>query len=296
MSVTLAQIDRRVDSAQELESVTHTMKGMAAVSVRHFERAADAMGIYESTLDRGLQVVARHLDADDVAWERHSRFPPRRSAVIVFGSNQGLCGPVNRQVARHAAEVVAACPTSVFEVVAVGFRLSSELELTGVPPDVVLELPNSVDGISPRAAELLVRIDRWRRADPNPAVHLVFPSFRGRHGSFEPAERPLLPFDTARLRELVGQPWPGRSLPTYTVGRTELLATLVRQSVFAGLTRTFAQAMASVAASRLVAMDNAQHDVEERLAELHRERHRLRQAAVTEELLDVISGFEAMRE
>ena len=98
MSVTLAQIDRRVDSAQELESVTHTMKGMAAVSVRHFERAADAMGIYESTLDRGLQVVARHLDADDVAWERHSRFPPRRSAVIVFGSNQGLCGPVNRQV------------------------------------------------------------------------------------------------------------------------------------------------------------------------------------------------------
>lgn len=150
MSVTMAQIDRRVDSAQELESVTHTMKGMAAVSVRHFERAADAMGIYESTLDRGLQVVARHLDADDVAWERHSRFPPRRSAVIVFGSNQGLCGPVNRQVARHAAEVVAACPTSVFEVVAVGFRLSSELELTGVPPDVVLELPNSVDGISPR--------------------------------------------------------------------------------------------------------------------------------------------------
>ena len=68
MSVTMAQIDRRVDSAQELESVTHTMKGMAAVSVRHFERAADAMGIYESTLDRGLQVVARHLDADDVAW------------------------------------------------------------------------------------------------------------------------------------------------------------------------------------------------------------------------------------
>jgi F-type H+-transporting ATPase subunit gamma len=242
--------------------------------------------------DLTQRLVHRH----ELSAERHSRFPPRRSAVIVFGSNQGLCGPVNRQVARHAAEVVAACPTSVFEVVAVGFRLSSELELTGVPPDVVLELPNSVDGISPRAAELLVRIDRWRRADPNPAVHLVFPSFRGRHAGFEPADRPLLPFDTARLRELVGQPWPGRSLPTYTVGRTELLATLVRQSVFAGLTRTFAQAMASVAASRLVAMDNAQRDVEERLAELHRERHRLRQAAVTEELLDVISGFEAMRE
>lgn len=296
MSVTLAQIDRRVDSAQELESVTHTMKGVAAVSVRHFERAAVAMGVYEATLDRGLQVVARDLDAADVSWELSSRFPPQRSAVIVFGSNQGLCGPVNRHVARHAAEVVAACPTTVFEVVAVGFRLGSELELNGVPPDVVLELPNSIDGISRRAAELLVRIDHWRHTDPNPAVQLVFPSFRGRHAGFEPADRPLLPFDTARLREQVGQPWPGRSLPTYSVGRTELLATLVRQSVFAALNRSFAQTMASVAASRLAAMDSAQRDVEERLAELHRKRHRLRQAAVTEELLDVVSGFEAMRE
>lgn len=295
MSVTMAQIDRRVDSAQELESVTHTMKGMAAVSVRHFERAADAMGIYESTLDRGLQVVARHLDADDVAWERHSRFPPRRSAVIVFGSNQGLCGPVNRQVARHAAEVVAACPTSVSRWWQWGSASAPSWNSPGFRPTWCSSCPTASTE-SARGQQNCSYVSIAGGADPNPAVHLVFPSFRGRHAGFEPADRPLLPFDTARLRELVGQPWPGRSLPTYTVGRTELLATLVRQSVFAGLTRTFAQAMASVAASRLVAMDNAQRDVEERLAELHRERHRLRQAAVTEELLDVISGFEAMRE
>lgn len=296
MSDTLAQVDRRVDSAQELDSVTHTMKGMAAVSVRHFEQAAVAMEAYEAAIDRGLQVVARDLDAEAVAWELQSRFPPRRSAVIVFGSNQGLCGPVNRHVARHAAEVIAATSSTVFEVVAVGFRLGSELELNGVLPDVVVELPNTTDGISPRAEELLVHIDRWRRDDPNPGVQLVFPCFLGRHAGFEPTDRQLLPFDTGRIRELVRQPWPGRSLPTYSVGRTELLAALVRQSVFAGLNRSFAQAMASVAASRLAAMDSAQRNVEERLEELHRERHRLRQSAVTEELLDVVSGFEAMRE
>lgn len=296
MSGTFVQIDRRVDTAQELESVTHTMKGMAAVSVRRFEQAAVAMEAYEANIDRGLQVVARDLDAEAIAWELDSRVPPRRSAVIVFGSNQGLCGPVNRHVARHAAEVIAASTTTVFEVVAVGFRLSSELELSGVVPDAVLELPNTVEGIGQRAAELLMHIDRWRRDDPNPGVQLVFPQFRGRHFGFEPADRPLLPFDTGRIRGLVRQPWPGRSLPTYTVGRTELLASLVRQSVFASLNRSFAQAMASVAASRLSAMDRAQHDIAERLEELQRERHRLRQSAVTEELLDVVSGFEAMRD
>lgn len=295
MSVTLAQIDRRVDSAQELESVTHTMKGMAAVSVRHFERAASAMDTFEATIDRGLQVVARNLDAEALSRELGAGLPPRASAVIVFGSNQGLCGPVNRHVARRAAEVVEACATTVSKVVAVGFRLGSELDLSGVAPDLVIELPNTVEGISPRAGELLVRIDRWRREDPNPGVEMVFPRFRGRHVGFEPVVRTLLPFDTARMRELAGRPWPGRSLPTYTVGGAELLASLVRQSVFTGLNRSIAQTMASVAASRLAAMDSAQRDIEERLEELNRERHRLRQSAVTEELLDVVSGFEAMR-
>ncbi len=295
MSVTLAQIDRRVASAQELESVTHTMKGMAAVSVRHFELAASAMDTYEATMERGLQILAHDLDAGVLARELGADAPPRTGAVIVFGSNQGLCGPVNRHVARRATEVVAQCATSVTRVLAVGVRLASELELSGVVPDVVVELPNTVDGISPRAGELLVRIDRWRREDPNPRIEMVYPRFLGRHVGFEPVVRTLLPFDAARMRELARRRWPGRSLPTYTVGGAELLASLVRQSVFTGLNRSFAQAMASVAASRLAAMDSAQSDIAERLEDLNRQRHRLRQSAVTEELLDVVSGFEAMR-
>jgi F-type H+-transporting ATPase subunit gamma len=58
--------------------------------------------------------------------------------------------------------------------------------------------------------------------------------------------------------------------------------------------RSFAQTMASVAASRLAAMESAQRDIEERLDDLQAKRHRLRQSAITEELLDVVSGFEVL--
>ena len=56
----------------------------------------------------------------------------------------------------------------------------------------------------------------------------------------------------------------------------------------------FAESLASENASRLAAMQAAENNIEEKIDELHARYHQRRQAAVTEELLDVISGFEAL--
>jgi F-type H+-transporting ATPase subunit gamma len=75
-----------------------------------------------------------------------------------------------------------------------------------------------------------------------------------------------------------------------------LFSGLVREYLFAGLFRAFAQSLASENASRLASMQGAEKNIEGRLAELQNRFHQQRQMSITEELLDIVSGFEALKQ
>lgn len=286
----LQTLNRRVAAAEELESVTHTMKGLAAVNVRQFERAARALDGYWRVIETGLHVALRFggapLPGEVVA-------PDAPAGVVIFGSDQGLCGPINRHVASHAQRSLAELP-NVTERLAVGLRLASELEASGVEPTARTELPSSVDGITDAAQDLSMRIDEWRQEGHVARTLVVFPRFESRRGSYEPTTTQLVPIDPRWLAELAARPWPTRMIPMLAVPLPELMASLTKQYLFVQFHRSFAQTMASVAASRLAAMEGAQRNISERLDGLRQRRHQVRQAAITAELLDVVSGFEAI--
>ena len=73
-----------------------------------------------------------------------------------------------------------------------------------------------------------------------------------------------------------------------------LFAALVRQHLFMGLFHTGAESAASEHATRLAAMQAAERNIEDHLTEMNTAFRRLRQASITEELLDVVAGFEAL--
>ena len=76
----------------------------------------------------------------------------------------------------------------------------------------------------------------------------------------------------------------------------QLLSALVRQYLFISLYRACAESLASENASRLVAMRGAERNIGDKIEELTRLFHQQRQMAVTEELLDIVVGFEALAE
>lgn len=295
MTATMQQVGRRMAAAEELRSVTHTMRGLAAVNLRRFEIAAEALDAYEEIVERGLQVVVGNPDfpLDIVtagASVTHSEY-----ALIVFGSSQGLCGPINRHVTQQTTEALDGISGSCVDVMAVGNRLRTELELGGITVSDLVDLPGTVGGITRRAADVLERVELWRIERPNLVVFMSFPAYAGRHTAYEPVVRRLVPYDPDRIRQIAERPWPTRSLPIHTLDTGRLFGELTRQALFVGIHRSFAQTMASVAASRLTAMDGAREKIEEQLAELQRQHHQIRQSSITEELLDVVSGFEVLR-
>ena len=87
----------------------------------------------------------------------------------------------------------------------------------------------------------------------------------------------------------------GSCVTTRNVGDWDaLLSALVQQHLFVALHRAIAQSLVAENASRLAAMHAAERNIDERLHVLRGQFHRERQAALTTELLDIVSGYEAL--
>jgi F-type H+-transporting ATPase subunit gamma len=104
----------------------------------------------------------------------------------------------------------------------------------------------------------------------------------------------LLPLDMEWFRGLAKKKWTSRSIPIFTMDWDDLFSSLIRQYMFFSLYRALIESLASENASRLASMQKAEKNIEERLNELHIQYHSLRQESITMELLDIVTGFEAL--
>lgn len=297
---TTEDIKRRIDSVTDLASIVRTMKTLAAVSIRQYERAVEALVDYNRAVMLGLQVLLHNCPAIEVR-----AGPPRerRLGAVIFGSDQGMCGQFNEQIVAYTLAMLADDSTELAEalapppadrsVLAVGAQAISRLEDGGQPVPSVLSVPGSADGITSLVQQVLWHIDRWQSEDGVTEVVLFYNApLPGM--TYAPRTLRLLPVHTMWLAELTGQPWPSRVLPTFTMDWDRLFSALIRQYLFVSVYRACANSLASENAARLVTMQAAERNIEERLEELNARYHEQRQTAITTELLDIVSGFEAL--
>ena len=88
--------------------------------------------------------------------------------------------------------------------------------------------------------------------------------------------------------------WPTNRLPVHTIAWGELFAAFIREHLYIALFRAAAESLASENASRLASMQAAERNIDERLETLGVRYRHTRQESITEELLDIIAGFEAL--
>jgi F-type H+-transporting ATPase subunit gamma len=286
---TLESLKRKLETAGDLHSVITTMKALAAANIRHCEQAVLSLSHYARTVELGLQVVLRQ---GPKASPRAREAPREVPGFVVFGSDQGMCGPLNSQVADHALEAIVPAPATR-RTLAVGQRVASRLE-EALGSVEVSAPPSSIAGSTSAVQDLLGSIDRWQTEEGLDQVTLFYPEHQSR-ASFVPTRVSLLPIDQRWLQQLQARPWPTRQLPLFTMEANLLFSRLIRQYLFVGLYRAFAETLASENASRLLAMQGAERNIEERLVELRNSFHQQRQQSITEELLDIVGGFEAMQ-
>ncbi|NBB87542.1 MAG: F0F1 ATP synthase subunit gamma [Bacteroidetes bacterium] len=287
---TLETLRRRIESTQSLHSVVRTMKVLSMTSIRQCEDAVDALSDYYRTIRLGLQIALRHRPRD-VPGLRPSR--PSRVGALVFGSTWGMCGRFNEQLARAVADHLAAQDADQAALMTFGEYIEGPLEMVGHAPDEQYAGPESAEGITRRVQEVLVHLEAWRNTQAIDRIVLFYNTLTS-STRYDVTTHQLLPLDQAWLEQIEQEEWPTRMVPTFRTDWDALFAALVRQYLFVSLYRAFAESLASEHSSRLAAMQRAERNVEERLDALHARFHQQRQDAITEEVLDIAAGFEAL--
>jgi F-type H+-transporting ATPase subunit gamma len=291
---TAESLRRTIKVTGELQSVVKTMKALAGVNIRQYERAAHAVAEYNRTVEMGLQIALQRLPAHTLP-PRYA--PGTKLGAIVFGSDQGMCGQLNDQVVSHASRALRKLlrrrETQV--TLAVGVRAAAQLESQGRHPEGAVQVPSSALGITAAVEEVLHKIEEWHFERDIQMVVLFYA--RPVSGAWYRVRGVrLLPVDHEWINGLKSKRWPSKVIPMFTMDQKRLFQLLIREYLFVSLFRAFAESLASENASRLASMQVAERNIEDRMRLLTGEARQLRQTSITSELLDIISSFEALRE
>ena len=288
---------RRVESAQDLLSITRAMKALSAMRIRQSKAAVDSLEAYASTVELGLQIALMNRPGPRTRFEAGARGP---TGAVLFGSDLGLVGQYNLRIVEYASsrlaqdDLAAGKPVSW---VAVGERVGSLLDEAGQEVVGHLPAPHSVEEITSLTDELVVLLEELRETLGWARI-LLFYSHHHAGSVCRPSAVQLYPLSAEWLGavESKRRSWDSRCLPVFRTPWATLFSEVVREQLFVTLFRAAAESLASEYASRLMAMQGAERQIEETLGRLRGEHSQRLKEDVTEELLDLIAGYRALVE
>lgn len=286
MAQTLEHLTRKNGTLTSIRGIVHTMKTLSAINAAPYEQAAQSIEAYHKTILQGLAAFVYRSGGISLLTES---LPPTTRLLVVFGSDHGLCGNYNELLANTVTEYSKNQPMAKQHILCIGSRMANSLLEQDLKPDVILMPPASADGVGRLAGDIVTRIEQLGRGQSlaQLAVTLVFTE-RAEHGYQETATRALLPLDKSLLQPT--QRWQSRSLPDYSMNADALLASLIRNHVFASVFRASAEAMVTENATRLALMQQAEQSVDEQLESVKQELSSVRQDEITNELMDIVIG------
>lgn len=289
---TLEALQRELDTSTDLQAIVRTMKVLAAVSIRQYERAQESLQQYNYNVEMGLQAVLKQCPAIS---NNKKNTSPILGAVI-FGSDHGLCGRYNESIAEFAHNELNKIISKQDSprILVVGTRVEASLQEMGQTVEDSFWVPGTVETITCTVQKILLKIDQWQQDGVEKI--LLFHHARQQRGNYPPQTLQLLPVDLSGYNHKQKKPWPSRSVPQFTQPTKKLLSSLIRQQLFIKLFSACAESLAGEHASRLMSMQVAEKNIQQHLEVLTANYRQQRQGQITEELLDVVSGFEALQD
>jgi F-type H+-transporting ATPase subunit gamma len=301
MTDSVANLNHKIKSAGDLQSVVRTMKILASSSIGQYEKAVAALADYYQTIELGLGLCARQSNIGQMKVtasqnnnnnnNNNNRAHNGTIGAIVFGSDQGLVGQFNDVIVDYAVKTLSSL-SGKCEVWAVGERVQERLVDSGLSVVGLFEVPESVNAIASLVGRIQMESEARRVGGEYISVY-VFHNRPIAGSLYKPIGQRLLPLDMQWHVDSKKVPWPNENLPEVMGKDSTALRALVREYLFINLFRACAESLASENASRLAAMQRAEKNINELLERLHEKYYRLRQTSIDEELFDVISGYEA---
>ena len=280
----LKSLRKRIATVRSTQQITKAMKMVAAARLRRAHEAVERARPYTAKLTDLFAAVAAGVEP-----ETHpllARRPERRIDLLVLTSDRGLCGGYNANLLRYVASFHGERGGTEAAIAVVGRKGLEYYRRRGARVVAqrtgVLTTP-----AASLAADVAAELTRRFAAEESDAAYVLYNRFRSAVSQV-PTIVPLLP---------VAAPETAAASVDYIFepARPALLALLLPRYVEALLTQALLEAIASEHGARMTAMDNATGNAADMIDRLTLSMNRARQATITKELMEIVSGAEALK-
>ncbi|WJG07704.1 F0F1 ATP synthase subunit gamma [Aliiglaciecola sp. LCG003] len=292
MTQALSGLQRKIGYTHELQSVVRTMKALAAANIVQFEDAVNSLIEYYYCVQLGLNACFNQPLRSIPQYPFNIRHQDDSLAVIVFGSDQGLVGRFNENLAEFSNHTLSTYQTKK-HIWCVGERVLQHLSTDNIQLENPHQLPSSIDGIAELVGELLVELEKLLNSHTVSQVMLIYNSPISK-SSYAPKSLRLLPLDKKWRKQVEQANWPKGSLPELLNDREKTFLALIKEYLYVAIYRACAESLASENASRLSGMLRAEKNIENQLHDLTLQYQQIRQQNIDQELFDLILGNEAL--
>ena len=283
---TLIDFRRRIRSVKNTQQITRAMKFVAAAKLRRAQENAISARPYARQLTRVLQsAMSRMENPQHPLLEQREE---KRVLVIVLSGDKGLCGAFNTNVLRKTQEFLREHKAKGQEisVIPIGKRGRDSLRKRGV--SFAVEYVNVLSKLDYKIVrEIAGRASEYYTNGEVDAVYAIFNEFKSVMVQRLVAEK-VLPIDAGAIQGVEV----GAARVDYIYGQppAEILGKLLPRYVETQVHRAMLESCAAEHAARMTAMDSATHNAKELISKLTLHMNKVRQAAITREIIEVVSG------
>ena len=278
----LKDIRRRIRSVRSTQQITRAMKMVAAAKLRKAQERLHATDAYVRGLDELRRDLVRRAGPEAHPFFHHPQGD--RTLVLLIAGDRGLCGSYNSALLARADRLVAERDGTACLILAgkkgVDYFAKSSIEVLAAYSNVFAKLdalPSAAMAEAARKAFLSGRVQR---------VVALSSRFHSA-AALSVEETPILPMEAEEAEAAEGADY--LCEPTLE----EILAELLPRVLAVGIHRLMLEANAAEQAARMAAMELATRNAGDMIGSLTLYYNRARQAAITKELIEIVSGAQA---
>jgi F-type H+-transporting ATPase subunit gamma len=278
-------IRRRIRSVKNTQQLTRAMKMVATAKLRRAQERMYAARPYAGGLRQVLASVATRVDVSAHPLLQ-VREPERNVVVIVVTADRGLCGAFNANVIRAAQNFIRTSDFQGVELLTIGRRAGDFFRRRTIPirRSVMVAQALSIE-VAREIADSLIKDFIDEKID---GVYVVYNEFKSLIAQHVRAER-LLPI----AREFDADPDRPAIDYLYEPGPEQILSDLLPKHIEFQLYRVLLESAAAEQGARMTAMEAATKNASDLIDHLTLTYNRIRQAAITKEIIEIVSGASA---
>ena len=290
----LKELKNRISSVKSTRKITSAMKMVAASKLRRAQDLAESSRVYADSLSFILSSLAGNTkNSSDLPEILTGRENSKISLLIINSSDRGLCGGFNSNLFRNAKNWISEQQEKgkSVKIITVGKKASSFYRKTDLDVIANFDDLNSNDKQLQVSEEIKNKIMELFENNEIDEVSILFNKFISVIAQ-EPTYQSLIPLSNDEADEEATDT--SNAVFEFEPDKNELLEYLVPRNFLTQIYRSVLESSASEHAARMTSMDNATRNAGDMIDGLTLTYNRTRQAFITKELIEIISGAEAV--